>query len=108
MTALMVAADLGHLEVAQALVDGGASVKVTDKDGYSALDYAAIANAGDTNRDGDRAVAVGKYLQAKGASVKKDSSGAGASVGSTLGNLLAVISQPDLKELLEKARASAR
>jgi ankyrin repeat protein len=110
ISALILAADFGHFEVAKALVDGGASVAGTDKQDYSAIDYAAIANTGDSKDDRDRAVAVIQYLQSKGAAFKKGPSAAGAAgnVGGALGNLLAIGGQADLKKLIDSARDAAK
>lgn len=108
LSALIFAADLGHLEAAQALVEGRASVKAADKDGYTAIDYAIIANAGDTKVDRDRTVAVAKFLQGKGASLRKDPGPGGADVGSTMGNLFAIGGQADVKKLLERARVASK
>jgi len=95
-TALMFAADFGHLQVVQLLAEGGARVKDVDANKLSAIDYAVTTNKGATAEDRERTVAVGKYLQSKGA-VLENKGGVGL--------LFAVISEPDIKGLLDKARA---
>ncbi|CAG2252932.1 unnamed protein product [Mytilus edulis] len=40
-TALMKAADGGHLEICRLLIDRGCKIDITDSDGYTALHYAA-------------------------------------------------------------------
>lgn len=98
VTALTFAADLGNLGAVQSLVEGGASLQATDKHGYSPLDYVVIPNTGDSPVDPQRTIDIGKYLKEKGGGVKKG-------VGSTAGNLLAVLYQPDLRPLLAAAAA---
>ena len=74
LTALIFAADFYHLDAVQTLIEAGASVKATDKQEYSAIDYAIIPNkeevsVPDTEKkiQADRARAVIKYLDSKGA-----------------------------------------
>ena len=66
-TPLMFAANYGRLDVATALVNAGASLEAVDKDGYTMVDYCILPTTGQTDADRDRAIAVGKYLNSKGA-----------------------------------------
>jgi hypothetical protein len=109
LTALFFAADFENLDAARALAEAGASVKATDVNGYSAIDYAIIGHVGldgtMQNRNTERGKAVILFLNSKGAKPKKDEKGLGVDVGNALGNLMAIGSQADLKELLDKAKA---
>jgi hypothetical protein len=111
LTALIFAADFYHLDAVQTLIEAGASVKATDKQEYSAIDYAIIPNkeevsVPDTEKkiQADRARADIKYLDSKGAVPKKGGPGTGSDVGGALGNLLAIGGQADLKDLVDRAR----
>jgi hypothetical protein len=69
-TALMFAADFGHIEAARLLVERNADVKALDLDGNSAVDYSVIANTGETEADGERVLAVGSFLADEGAPMR--------------------------------------
>ena len=95
ISALMFAADLAPLDTVQALVAGGAVIAATDRADYSAIDYATVANVGDTRVDLNREMLVAKFLRSKGGKLRKESSsGRGA--------------MADLKRLLDKAKAAAK
>jgi ankyrin repeat protein len=86
----MFAANFGHLDVATALVDGGADLKVVDKEGYTVVDYCVLPGAG------GGAIEVGKYLNSKGAPPTK------MKANDTLSRLFGGTTEPDrLKKLID-------
>ena len=91
-TALMFAANFGRMEAATALVDGDANIKTVDKEGYTCVDYCILPTTG---QDREGAIAVGKYLNSKGApptKMKKEDA---------LSRLLGVSDPDRLKELID-------